>query len=240
MTVPVHIISGFLGVGKTTAIIRAFEHRPPTERWAVLVNEFGEVGIDGAALASNGGYVVKEIAGGCICCTASPLLKLSLVRLLREEQPDRVWIEPTGLAHPATIIDMLRAPGLREAVEQRALIGLVNPTHFRIPRYRDHETYQDQLQMADILVGNHWDTASEEDKEHFLSEANQWYPPKLAVHTTSMGALNWDWLEVRPTVRETQTTTPTIRLGQSEFKFLGPVAHEPEKMNSQGWVFPTH
>ena len=75
MTIPVHIISGFLGVGKTTAIRHAFHYRPENEKWAVLVNEFGEVGLDGLTLDSDEGYVVKEIAGGCICCTAGPLLK---------------------------------------------------------------------------------------------------------------------------------------------------------------------
>ena len=79
--IPVTIISGFLGVGKTTAILDLLHGHPKNERWAVLVNEFGEVGIDGAALAGEG-YFVKEVPGGCICCTAQTQMQVALTRLL--------------------------------------------------------------------------------------------------------------------------------------------------------------
>jgi len=224
MTVPVNILTGFLGVGKTTAILNAFRFRPADERWAVLVNEFGEVGIDGATLEASGGYIVKEIAGGCICCTAGPLLRVAMARLLREERPDRLFIEPTGLAHPAAIVDMLRSPGIKMAVSPRALIGLVNPSHFVQARYRKHETYDDQLHMADLLIANHWDTSSEDDRATFLEQARAWFPPKLGVYTTSMGQMAREWLDVEPRIRDIQET-------------LNP--HVSPDVSTKGWVFPT-
>ena len=65
--IPTNLITGFLGVGKTTAIRHLISQKPPDERWAVLVNEFGEVGIDGAIIEAAGtdGVSVSEIAGGC-------------------------------------------------------------------------------------------------------------------------------------------------------------------------------
>ncbi len=62
-----NLITGFLGSGKTTTIRHLLAHKPEHERWAVLVNEFGEIGIDGALLADSGA-VLKEIPGGCMCC----------------------------------------------------------------------------------------------------------------------------------------------------------------------------
>ncbi|GAL28505.1 putative metal chaperone [Vibrio variabilis] len=67
--VPTNIITGFLGVGKTTTILNLLKDKPENENWAVLVNEFGEVGIDGAMMA-DGGAMIKEVPGGCMCCTA--------------------------------------------------------------------------------------------------------------------------------------------------------------------------
>ena len=62
-----NLITGFLGSGKTTSILHLLANKDPAEKWAVLVNEFGEVGIDGALLSSSGA-MIKEIPGGCMCC----------------------------------------------------------------------------------------------------------------------------------------------------------------------------
>ena len=67
----VHLISGFLGTGKTTALKSLMEQKDPNEKWVIIVNEFGEIGIDGAVLSDNG-IPVAEIAGGCLCCIAGP------------------------------------------------------------------------------------------------------------------------------------------------------------------------
>jgi len=213
--VPVTIITGFLGVGKTTAILDLFRHRPPGERWAVLVNEFGQVGIDGAALAGvsgddgddGSGYAVREIAGGCICCTAGVKLKIGLVRLLREERPDRLLIEPTGLAHPATIVDLLRKPGIREAVVPRATIGLVDPQHFLLDKYQDNFTYQDQVALADVLIANRCDLASDEQIAAFRERADGLFPPKIVVATTQDGVLDPAWLDLDPRTKEFTRTS---------------------------------
>src|SRR5688500_14976207 len=105
--IPTNIITGFLGVGKTTAILHLLKHKPQHERWAVLVNEFGEVGIDGSLLtgasAADGDIFIREVPGGCMCCAAGLPMQIALNRLLSKARPHRVLIEPTGLGHPAEI-----------------------------------------------------------------------------------------------------------------------------------------
>ena len=241
MKIPVNLITGFLGVGKTTAILDAFRHQPKGERWAVLVNEFGEVGIDGAALSHGSEYVVKEIAGGCICCTAGPMMKISIVRLLREEKPDRLLIEPTGLAHPATVLDVLRSPGLQELLEPKSVLGLVSPKQFAQPRYRNHDTYQDQIHLADILLANRCDEASTEELAQFLNAANQWYPPKDLVQTIHFGALEKEWLDRDPRahaltrgIHEHSPASPREEVPAGERR-----EHTVDKISTCGWVFPT-
>ena len=195
--IPVTIISGFLGVGKTTAILDLLHGHPKNERWAVLVNEFGEVGIDGAALAGEG-YFVKEVPGGCICCTAQTQMRVALTRLLREAKPQRLIIEPTGLGHPAGVIDTLRDEWLAQALSLRATICLVDPRQFCDAKLMQSPLYQDQLNLADVLVANKSDLASPAQLAAFDLFADQMFPPKLHVAHTQFGKLDPAWLDWVP------------------------------------------
>ena len=125
--IPVNIIAGPLGVGKTTMINHFLEHRPQGERWAILVNEYGLVGIDAALMqdsskeSSAKEVEINEVAGGCICCSAGVFFEASLIRLLRR-RPDRLLIEPTGLAALSGILNTLGREGIKEAIELRSII----------------------------------------------------------------------------------------------------------------------
>ena len=94
--IPTNIITGFLGVGKTTAITHLLKNKPEGERWAVLVNEFGEIGIDGSLIAGNdseqSGVFIREVPGGCMCCTAGLPMQMALTMLLAKAKPDRLLI----------------------------------------------------------------------------------------------------------------------------------------------------
>lgn len=221
MRVPVTLVLGFLGVGKTTAILDLFaQPRPDGSRWAVLVNEFGKVGLDGARLEA-GGVAVREVAGGCICCTTNVALRTGLVRLLREVRPDRLIVEPSGLAHPAAILDTLRSPGLREAVVPRATIGLVDPRRLSDRRITDHPTFRDQLELADVLVMNHDDDASDADRARFDALAAALVPPKVVVAKTAFGRLDPAWLDLDPAPARGRI-----------------FVHPPHEAVGEGWRFP--
>lgn len=107
--IPTHLVAGPLGAGKTSLIRHLLGQRPATERWAVLVNEFGLVGLDAALLApaQADGVTLSEIAGGCLCCVAGAPFQVGLARLLRQARPDRLFIEPSGLGHPRALLAQL-------------------------------------------------------------------------------------------------------------------------------------
>lgn len=107
--IPTHVIAGPLGAGKTSLIKNLLAQRPANERWAVLINEFGQIGLDAALLArDDDGIALGEVAGGCLCCVNGAPFQVGLGRLLRKAKPDRVFIEPSGLGHPAQLLKQLR------------------------------------------------------------------------------------------------------------------------------------
>ena len=107
--IPTHVIAGPLGAGKTSLIKHLLAQRPADERWAVLINEFGQIGLDAALLTQDDdGIALGEVAGGCLCCVNGAPFQVGLGRLLRKAKPDRLFIEPSGLGHPAQLLKQLR------------------------------------------------------------------------------------------------------------------------------------
>ena len=92
--VPTNLITGFLGVGKTSAVLNLLAQKPSDERWAVLINEFGEIGIDGSLVdgqtTTQEGVFISEVPGGCMCCTAGLPMQVALNVLLRESHRNAV------------------------------------------------------------------------------------------------------------------------------------------------------
>lgn len=106
--IPTHVIAGPLGAGKTSLIRQLMAQRPEGERWAVLINEFGQIGLDAALLTRDAdGIALGEVAGGCLCCVNGVPFQIGLGRLLRKARPDRLFIEPSGLGHPAQLLKQL-------------------------------------------------------------------------------------------------------------------------------------
>ncbi|MBW1252553.1 CobW family GTP-binding protein [Pantoea allii] len=169
----VNLLTGFLGSGKTTTLLHLLAHKPEEENWAVLVNEFGEVGIDGALLA-NSGAILKEIPGGCMCCVNGLPMQVGLNRLLKQNKPDRLLIEPTGLGHPRQLLQMLTSPVYQPSLELQATLTLLDARQLADERVAKNENFRDQLAAADIIVGNKRDRWSEADRQRL----EQW----LAAH----------------------------------------------------------
>ncbi len=124
--IPTHVIAGPLGAGKTSLIRQLLAQRPADERWAVLINEFGQIGLDAALLTrDDDGIALGEVAGGCLCCVNGAPFQIGLGRLLRKARPDRLFIEPSGLGHPAQLLKQLNeAPWLGVLAVQPCVLVL--------------------------------------------------------------------------------------------------------------------
>jgi len=193
--IPVNLITGFLGVGKTTAVRHLLAMHPPDEKWAVLVNEFGEVGVDGALLAEPG-VVVQEVAGGCLCCVAAPAFTTGLNRVIRQHRPDRILIEPSGLGHPAQVLDTLSGPLYAGTLEVRATVCMMDARHLSSPRHREHQNFQDQIHLSDVLVANKADLYTADDSQAFENFAAQITPAKEKIACVEQGMIDTAWLDL--------------------------------------------
>lgn len=187
--IPANLVIGFLGVGKTTAVKHLLSQRPSHERWAVLVNEFGQVGVDGALLDDDG-VALKEIPGGCLCCVGSQSLAVGLNRLIKDANPERILIEPTGLGHPAQLLETLTTGYYENVLEVRATIGLLDARQLADPRYRDHESFTDQMHLADVLLANKADTYTEADRLAFMEVVRDADPAKAYTAFIEQGRVD--------------------------------------------------
>ncbi|MBR2515076.1 MAG: GTP-binding protein [Halomonas sp.] len=187
--VPVHIITGFLGSGKTTLIHSLLEQKPVDETWAILVNEFGQIGIDQAMFDHREDVVVKGLPGGCLCCQLAFVLQAAQVNLLARSKPDRVIIEPSGLGHPAGLLDLLRGEAFQDVVDIHDIIATLDPRRLDEARVRAHETFQDQLAMADAVVITMREQSAPEQLENAQQFVDALWPTRKWIHHANAGQL---------------------------------------------------
>ena len=187
MPVPVHIISGFLGTGKTTAIREQLAARRD-EKVAVIVNDFGEASLDAATLSGDEPFQITNIPGGCVCCTA-PEGFVDAVAAVLEQKPDRLIIEPTGLARPQDIVDTLRRCPQKDELALAPVVVLVDPARIGRANADEQELVELQAGVADVLVANRIDLCGEEALARFDKWVGDLWPEPLAVHRTTHGRI---------------------------------------------------
>lgn len=179
--IPTHIISGFLGAGKTTLLKSLLNQKPQGETWAILMNEFGQIGVDQLLLPQQEGYEVKELLGGCLCCSSQLPMQIALSRLLSDVQPDRLFIEPTGLGHPAQILEQLTEPHWQHYLSMKSPITVIDGSKLNHAEWTQHALYTDQLKAAQIVVISHLDVMNQQDfaalsllKQEYSAYAKTW------------------------------------------------------------------
>ncbi len=152
---PVTIITGFLGSGKTTLLNHILSNQKGM-RTAVLVNEFGEIGIDAELIVSSEEDLV-ELNNGCICCTIRDDIAESVLRLMeRSAKIDYLVVETTGLADPLPVALTFLGPELRDLTRLDSIITLVDATNFAPDLFNSDVAYS-QIAYGDVILLNKTD-----------------------------------------------------------------------------------
>jgi len=198
--IPTNIITGFLGTGKTTLIKHLLTEYGDCETWGILINEFGDVGID-KALLNEQNFTVKEIAGGCICCVTAPIFEVGLNKLIQQVEPTRIIIEPSGIGHPAKVIEMLQSEKYKKILQLEATVCTVDARHLKSKRHLSNKNFQDQINLSDILVANKKDRYETDDEQRFYSFSDGLFPPKNHCIITNNGKLDYNFLKEKSNER---------------------------------------
>lgn len=158
--IPVTIVTGFLGAGKSTLVDRWLSELPSDET-AVIINEQGEVGIDGALLASRTTRL-REVTGGCVCCATQAELGEALAELAdTDPAPSRILVETSGAASPAGVIRALNRGRARSKLRLDGVVTVVDAS--RIARTLEFDLAIEQLGFADVVVMSHVDRCGDVD-----------------------------------------------------------------------------
>jgi G3E family GTPase len=158
---PVTIVTGFLGSGKTTLVNHILaDHSGP--RTAVMVNEIGDIAIDNDLIVGAGDDMV-ELANGCICCSINNDLVDAIFRVLQRTPPvDRVIVETTGLADPLPVVLTFLRTEFRDAMRLDAIVALADAESFSLDRF-DGQAAQNQLRYADFVLLNKCDLVASDE-----------------------------------------------------------------------------
>ncbi|MEM6613209.1 MAG: GTP-binding protein, partial [Cyanobacteria bacterium P01_C01_bin.72] len=152
---PVTIITGFLGSGKTTLLNHILTNQEGLKT-AILVNEFGEIGIDNELIVSTDDNMV-ELNNGCICCTINEDLVNAIYKILeREEKVDYLVVETTGLADPLPVALTFLGTELRDMTRLDSIITMVDCANFSLDLFNS-EAALSQIQYGDVIVLNKTD-----------------------------------------------------------------------------------
>ncbi|MCG9784081.1 GTP-binding protein [Vibrio brasiliensis] len=204
--IPTNIITGFLGVGKTSAILNLLANKPDNERWAVLVNEFGEIGVDGSLVQGQKReeqqVFIREVPGGCMCCAAGLPMQIALNQLLNEARPDRLLIEPTGLGHPKEVLQVLSSEHYRQVLLLQKNITLVDARRISESRYTGHDTFNQQIAIADTVVGNKADLYQPGDSDKLTAYVAEVGRPETKVLFAEHGVIPFAEFEGQSNIHE--------------------------------------
>ncbi len=218
--IPATVVTGFLGAGKTT-LIRHMLQNAQGKRIALIINEFGDLGVDGDILKGCGDETcteddIMELSNGCICCTVADDFVPTITKLLeRENKPDHIVIETSGLALPQPLIRAFNWPEISTKVTVDGVVTVVDGKAVTEGRFAhnvaavdaqramdenlDHETplselFEDQIACADMIVVNKSDLLTDAESVKIIADLKGSSRDAVQVVKSSMGVLPVDVL----------------------------------------------
>lgn len=216
---PIVLVTGFLGAGKTTFMRRLLKDAQARGlRAGVVINEFGVADIDGSILRESGAELVGELAGGCACCSSQDEMIWTLIelgRLPREEQPDVILMESSGLADPLVMLDGLTVAALLPLVRVASVVSVVDTV--RLPEMRTAEgaiapLLQRQVGLADTVIGSKADLAFKgihaEERRETAESIIRSLNPHARLEFARAGEVDFDPIWERVASSETAHTAP--------------------------------
>ncbi|RHW42249.1 GTP-binding protein [Neobacillus notoginsengisoli] len=181
----VYILSGFLGSGKTTLLKRLLEEeRTNGRKVAVMMNELGNVSIDSGEVGED--VALKELLGGCICCTMSGQVEAQLQGLLMLENPDAIYVETTGAAHPVEVLDALLSPLFADKIQLKGIVSTVDGQRWLDRNLMGPQLQQlllEQVRHADYLIVNKSSDLTEKEKADIVISLQAMNPKAKCVLT---------------------------------------------------------
>jgi len=213
--IPATVITGFLGAGKTT-LIRHMLANANGRKLALIINEFGDVGVDGEILKACGSDAcgeddIIELANGCICCTVADEFVPTMTKLLsRTEKPDHIIIETSGLALPQPLVRAFNWPEIKAQVTVDGVLTVVDAKALSEGRFADdeealaaqraqdptldhenpiEELFEDQLNAADMVILNKVDLMGEAEALEMALDLKKMVRPATRLVTATQGAL---------------------------------------------------
>ena len=218
--IPATVVTGFLGAGKTT-LIRHMLQNAQGKRIALIINEFGDLGVDGDILKGCGDEVcskddIVELSNGCICCTvADDFIPTMEALLARDVKPDHIVIETSGLALPQPLVRAFNWPGISTKVTVDGVVTVVDgravtdgqfvhnvaavDAQRALDENLDHETplselFEDQIACADMIVVNKSDLLTAAETDSLIARLKSESRAGVQVVRAAMGALPVDIL----------------------------------------------
>lgn len=181
----IYILSGFLGSGKTTLLKEILiKEKELGRKVAVLMNEMGSISIDSNEV--NEDIPLKELLGGCVCCTIQDKLEAQIQSLLLEEQPDVIYLETTGAAHPVETMDGILSPYFVDKLHLRGIITVINGEQWLVRSQLSpaiHQLILEQARHASLIIVNKESLLSESEKAKITFELQSISPYAFTILT---------------------------------------------------------
>ncbi|MGH8551130.1 MAG: CobW family GTP-binding protein [Methylococcales bacterium] len=227
--IPCDIVTGFLGSGKTTLLRHVLDQGLDKRRIAILMNEVGDIGIDGTAISGLEGFEsITELNSGCVCCSIDEFsFANAYQQIIQEIQPDLVIIETTGLADPAPILGRLESVG----TSHDAVITVIDTENY-LTCAKENPVLVAQVKAADFLVLNKTDLVSRNEYSEVERELRS-INPRAAIIRTCRGQVPMELLFATGAAR---VRTGQASPGKSEIEPIEGHAHGVDSFSyrSQG------